>query len=155
MGTDSGALFWGSNILTHFCSKGKERVPPTLGPEGGAFSDPEDGGGAGQHRCPSPFAGTPCPQEKEGECPHPDTSRGRKGQHGAWAPPQRSWGPCASLPVSPAGSEGPAPRRWGLFGGADFTPLPLWPWRFGNTPPAPVRRVGEAAEQTGALQRRG
>lgn len=25
----------------------------------------------------------------------------------------------------------------------------------GNTPPAPVRRVGEAAEQPGALQRRG
>lgn len=39
-----------------------------------------------------------------------------------------------SAAVSPAGSEGPAPRRWGLGGGTDFTPLPLRPLAVQGTP---------------------
>lgn len=61
----------------------------------------------------------------------------------------------SSPPASQRWLQGDGPEEVGPLGGADFTPLPLRRWRFRDTPPAPVRWVGEAAEQTGALQRRG
>lgn len=47
---------------------------------------------------------------------------------GASAPSTLKVGPPPqAADVSPAGSKGLAPSRWGLGGGADFTPLPLRP----------------------------
>lgn len=124
--------------------RGKERVPPTPSPDpgGGALQRPRRTE-AGPHGSTAPPArqGAP-PSARENGPPPPTPTRAARGRRCTVSLPQPPMRPGQA--TKPAGL---APRRWGLRGGADFTPLPLRP--------APVRRVGEAATRPRALQRRG
>lgn len=115
-----------------------------------------------------PRGGTLGAAGKKCGAPQPPTrAEAGKGQDGGVsAPPRLRLRVEGGVPPSPGPQQSPRggglpgagpPRRWGLGGGTDFTPLPLRPRAVQGTPRprAPGRRVGEAAEPPGALQRRG
>lgn len=100
---------------------------------------------------PSPGAG-PARPRRGGPPPARDPG------HPAPPPPRRPPGEGRARRRRPSPPSS-GPRGAGPGGGACLRALRPHPppgrWRLGNTPPAPVRRVGEAAGRTGALQRRG
>lgn len=132
------------------------RAPPTPDAGGGAR-----GGAAlllGGERS-GPLEKVPC-------APAPNARRGGEGARRVSALLLAEGGgpQPGSAAVPAAGSRGPAPRRWGLGGGTDSTPLPLRPLAVQGTPrprecggwgrqpggPEPCRGAGRGGARMGA-----
>lgn len=86
--------------------------------------------------CPPPRCGTPRPLEKVLCSPAPNASRGGEGARrvSALLLAQGGGGQGRVRRRPPGGLQGAGPRRWGLGGGTDFTPLPLGPLAVQGTP---------------------
>lgn len=154
------SIFQGPNPNSHFRRSWETRVPPTPGPirEAGPPQRPRGRRRGRGQCCPSPLAWNTPVRRRELSAPQSPTQAERgKGQYGRLHPLTLQVGARARVRQGlPRGLKRGRPRGGGAWMGALTShPSPSGRWRFRNTPPAPVRRVGEAAEQPGALQRHG